>query len=238
MDPSAIKATLKVLGWCAVVLLVLAAVTVTVAVMAWHSEAARQLRRCREQVANETAALGDKVAELERERAGRKKQLEKLAQREKDLQKQLGQAKESRKRLNATLMDCLENVTLLDANLTALHGEMFTLQAEGVEMDSQNSALLAEMSWWRQKATGLEERLEAAAGEKAAAEAEREHCEARQAALQESVHGYLSEIASLHRRLQGRPSSSGRRCPPFRYLLWGLAIFFILDPLERLIFLL
>ncbi|CAI5799156.1 Hypothetical predicted protein [Podarcis lilfordi] len=106
--------------------------------------------------------------------------------------------------------------TLLDANLTALHGEMFTLQAEGVEMDGRNSALLAEMSRWRQQVAGLEERLEAAAGEKAAAEAEREHCEARQAALQESVHGYLSEIASLHRRLQGRPSSSGRRCPPFR----------------------
>ncbi|XP_034975847.1 uncharacterized protein LOC118087373 isoform X2 [Zootoca vivipara] len=212
MDPSTVKATLKVLGLCAVLLLALAAVTVSVAVMAWHSEAARQVRRCREQLANETAALGDKVAELEWERAGREKQLEKLAQREKDLQKQLGQAKENRKRLNATLMGCLENVTLLDANLTALHGEMFTLQ---VEMDSRNSALLVEMSQWRQQAAGLEERLEAAAGEKAAAEAEREHCEARQTALQESVHGYLSEIASLHRRLQGRPSSAARRCPPF-----------------------
>ncbi|XP_032992824.1 uncharacterized protein LOC117039750 [Lacerta agilis] len=32
--------------------------------------------------------------------------------------------------------------TLLDANLTAVRGEMFTLQVEGVEMDGRNSALL------------------------------------------------------------------------------------------------
>ncbi|CAI7935567.1 Hypothetical predicted protein, partial [Podarcis lilfordi] len=99
IDPSAVKATLKVLGLCAVLLLVLAAVTVSVAVMAWHSK----------RLANSGGA-GSRVAELERERAKREKQLEKLAQREKDLQKQLGQAKESRKRLNATLMGCLENV--------------------------------------------------------------------------------------------------------------------------------
>ncbi|XP_061457035.1 myosin-2 heavy chain, non muscle-like [Rhineura floridana] len=234
MDPSATKATLKALGLCAVLLVVVAAITVSVAVMVWRSEAARQLKACRERVSNETAALTDRVAELEKERAGHGKQLDKLAQREKDLQKQLSQAKGGQKRLNATLMGCLENVTLLDANLSALRNEMSTLQAEGMEMDSRNSALLVERAQWQQKVAGLEERLESAAGGRAAAEAEREHCDAREKALQESVQSYLSEIASLQRRLHGRFSSTRRRCLPFGYLLWGLASFCVLYPLEGL----
>ncbi|XP_072833938.2 coiled-coil domain-containing protein 194 isoform X3 [Pogona vitticeps] len=214
MDPSsATKATLKVLGLCFILLLLVAAVTVSVAVLVRHSEATRQLRGCQERAANETAALADRVAELERERAQRAKQLEKLAQREKDLQRQLGQAKESRKRLNATVMGCLENVTRLDANLSALQNEMFTLQAEGMDVNSQNGALLAEMAQWREQVTGLEGRLAGAVDARDAAEAEKEACNARQDALQESLQSYLAEIASLQRRLQGRssPSSSSRR---------------------------
>lgn len=110
MDPSAIRATLKVLGLCAILLLLVAAVTVSVAVMVWHSEAASQLKACHERASNETVALTDRVAELERERVERGKQLEKLAQREKELQRQLSQAKDGKKRLNATLMACWENM--------------------------------------------------------------------------------------------------------------------------------
>lgn len=47
--------------------------------------------------------------------------------------------------------------------------------------------------------------------------------------LQLSLHrqSYQAEIASLQRRLRAH-SSGRRRCPPFRYLLWGLASFCIL----------
>ncbi|KAM6465597.1 coiled-coil domain-containing protein 194 [Liasis olivaceus] len=231
MDPSATRATLKVLGLCAMLLLLVAAVTISVAVMVRQSEAARQLKGCQERASNETAALTSRVAELEQERTKREKQLEKLAQREKDLQKQLSQAKEGRKRVNATLMGCLDKMILLNANLSALHDEMSTLQAEGMKMDSQNGALLVQM-------TRLEEKLEEAIGARDVVEAEKGHCEAREKALQESMHSYLAEIASLQHRLQVRSSSARRRCPPFWYLLWGLASFCILFPLERLIFLL
>ncbi|KAJ6664318.1 hypothetical protein lerEdw1_008537 [Lerista edwardsae] len=237
MDPSATKATLKVLGLCAILLLLVAAVTVSVAVMVWHTEAARQLKACHERASNETVVLIERVAELERERAERGKQLEKWAQREKELQRQLSQAKEGKKRLNATLITCRENTTLLNTNLSVLRNEMFALQAEGTERDSQNGALQVEMARWQDQVTGLQEQLESVVGKQAAAEAEKEHCEARQNALQESLHSYQAEIASLQRRLRAN-SSARRRCPPFRYLLWGLASFCILFPLEELKFLL
>ncbi|XP_026526599.1 uncharacterized protein LOC113414097 [Notechis scutatus] len=227
MEPSATRATLKVLGLCALLLLLVAAVTISVAVMVRQSEAARQLRGCQEQASNETAALTLRVADLEQERTRREKQLEKLAQREKDLQKQLNQAKEGKKRLNATLMGCLDNMIHLNANLSALHNEMSTLQAEGMKMDSQNGALLVEM-------TKLEEKLDEAIGARDVVEAEKGHCEAREKALHESMHSYLAEIASLQQRLQVRSSSARRRCPPFWYLLWGLASFCILFRLSFL----
>uniref|UniRef100_A0ABM5ELA3 Coiled-coil domain-containing protein 194 isoform X2 n=1 Tax=Pogona vitticeps TaxID=103695 RepID=A0ABM5ELA3_9SAUR len=131
--------------------------------------------------------------------------------------------------------------TRLDANLSALQNEMFTLQAEGMDVNSQNGALLAEMAQWREQVTGLEGRLAGAVDARDAAEAEKEACNARQDALQESLQSYLAEIASLQRRLQGRSSpssSSRRRCPPFRYLFWGLVTLCALFPLEGLSFLL
>ncbi|XP_042297837.1 coiled-coil domain-containing protein 194 [Sceloporus undulatus] len=207
--------------------------------MVWHSEAARQLKGCQERITNETTALRDRVAELEEERARQRKQLERLVQREKDLQKQLSQAKEGRKTLNATLTDCLENMTRLDANLSALHHELLHLQAEEMEMDSQNGALLVQMAQWQGKAAELGAKLEEATEAQMAANAEKEHCHARESALQESVRSYLAEIASLQCRLQARSSSSSsrRKGPPFRYIFWGMAIFCILFPLEGLSFL-
>ncbi|XP_063003416.1 coiled-coil domain-containing protein 194 [Elgaria multicarinata webbii] len=239
MEPSGTKTALKVLGLCTALLFLAAVAAVSVAVVVWHTDVGRQLKGCREQAANETVVLVDRVAELEREQAARGKQLEKLAQQEKELQRQLSQAKDGRKRLNATLMGCLENTTRLDANLSTLHNEIFTLQAEGTQMGSVNGALLAEMAQWQEQMEGLQERLQEAAGARDTAEAEKQHCAAQQNALQESLHSYLAEIASLQRRLRDRSSSSARRrCPPFRYLLWGLASFCVLYPLEGLNFLL
>lgn len=127
MDPSATRATLKVLGLCAILLLLVAAVTVSVAVMVWHTEAARQLKACHERASNETVALVERVAELERERAEHGKQLEKLAQREKELQRQLSQAKEGKKRLNATLITCWEN-TVCSGGLRRRGGRVAMLE--------------------------------------------------------------------------------------------------------------
>lgn len=130
MEPSATRATLKVLGLCALLLLLVAAVTISVAVMVRQSEAARQLRGCQERASNETAALTSRVAELEQERTRREKQLEKLAQREKDLQKQLNQAKEGKKRLNATLMGCLDNMVCVGAVGNDLWGRVACWNAD------------------------------------------------------------------------------------------------------------
>lgn len=114
---SAAKATLRILALCFVLLLLVAAVTVAVALLARHAESARRLQACQERAANETAALANRVAQLEGERAQRAKELEKLARREKDLQRQLGLAKEGRKRLDATLTGCLENVVREEGRL-------------------------------------------------------------------------------------------------------------------------
>lgn len=113
MDPSATKAILRVLGLCVVLLLLVAAATVSVAVMVWHSEAVRKLQGCREQAANETAMLGGRVAELERDRAELRARLEEGARREKLLQRQLGAAKDEGRKLNTTLLSCWEHVVRL-----------------------------------------------------------------------------------------------------------------------------
>ncbi|XP_044311903.1 coiled-coil domain-containing protein 194 isoform X2 [Varanus komodoensis] len=101
--------------------------------------------------------------------------------------------------------------TLLAATLSSLHGEISTLVAEGAQMETRNGVLLAEVAQWQQKVAVLEEGLREATEARGAAEAEKEHCDARQNVLQESLHGYLAEIASLQRRLQARSSSSTRR---------------------------
>lgn len=44
-----------------------------------------------------------------------------------------------------------------------------------------------EMAQWQDQVTGLQEQLESVEGKQAAAEAEKEHCEARQNALRESL---------------------------------------------------
>ncbi|KYO34721.1 hypothetical protein Y1Q_0004240 [Alligator mississippiensis] len=187
MDPSATKAILRVLGLCVVLLLLVAAATVSVAVMVWHSEAMRKLQGCREQAANETAMLGGRVAELERDRAELRARLEEGARREKLLQRQLGAAKDEGRKLNTTLLSCWEHVTLLTDNVTALRNEVQALQAEGAQMDTRNVAVEAELARGKETLAALQRQLEAARGQQRALRGQREQCEARQSQLQDSL---------------------------------------------------
>lgn len=95
------RATLKVLGLCAALLVLVAAVTVAVAVMVWRSEAVGKLRGCQERAANESRELGNAVAELERERA-------RLQQAQDALRRELAQAHGDSKKLNGSLVSCRE----------------------------------------------------------------------------------------------------------------------------------
>ncbi|XP_033926799.1 uncharacterized protein [Melopsittacus undulatus] len=101
MDPAVPRATLKVLALCAALLVLVAAVTVAVAVMVWRSEALGKLRGCRERAANESRELGNAVAELEQERA--------RMQRVQDaLRRELAQAHGDSKKINGSLVSCRE----------------------------------------------------------------------------------------------------------------------------------
>ncbi|XP_034611278.1 coiled-coil domain-containing protein 194 isoform X3 [Trachemys scripta elegans] len=204
MDPSVTKATLKVLGLCVVLLFLVAAATVSVAVMMWHSEAVRRLQGCREQAANETSALGGRVAELERDVAELTGRLQEDAQKKQQLQKQLGQAKDEGRKLKATLLSCQERESTLSANVTALRNALTAIQLEGTEMDTRNIALQAELTQWQGKAAEQELRLEQALQQHRASEARRGQCEARQSELERSMRDYRAEIDSLQRRLSSR----------------------------------
>ncbi|XP_050790058.1 coiled-coil domain-containing protein 194 isoform X2 [Gopherus flavomarginatus] len=219
MDPSVTKATLKVLGLCVVLLFLVAAVMVSVAVMMWHSEAVRMLQGCREQAANETSALGGRVAELERDVAELTGRLQEDAQKKKQLQRQLGQAMDESRKLKATLLSCRERESMLSANMTALRNTLAAIQLEGTEMDTRNIALQAELTQWQGKATEQELRLEEALQQHQASETRRGQCEARQSELQRSIRDYRAEIESLQRQLSSR--ATRRRCPPFWYFVKG-----------------
>lgn len=101
MDPAVPRATLKVLALCAALLVLVAAVTVAVAVMVWRSEAVGKLRGCRERAANESRELGNRLEELERER-------ERLERDEDALRRELARARGDSRRGNASLVSCRE----------------------------------------------------------------------------------------------------------------------------------
>ncbi|XP_074834726.1 coiled-coil domain-containing protein 194 isoform X2 [Carettochelys insculpta] len=209
MDPSGIKATLKVLGLCVVLLCLVAAVTVSVAVTMRHSEALRKLHSCREQAANETSALVGRVAELERDMAELMGRLEEGTRGEQRLRRQLGQAQEDGRKLRASLLSCQERESSLAANLTALQHALTTIRLEGTAMDTRNVALQAELTQWQGKAAEQERRLEEALQQQQASEAWRGQCEAQQSELQHSMQDCRAEIETLRRRLSSR--ATGRR---------------------------
>lgn len=99
MDPAVPRATLKVLALCAALLVLVAAVTVAVAVMVWRSEALGNLRGCRERAANESRELGKSLEELERQRNRLERDGDMLRQ-------ELARARGDSSRDNASLVSC------------------------------------------------------------------------------------------------------------------------------------
>lgn len=110
MDPAVPKATLKVLGLCAGLLVLVAAVTVSVAVLLWRSEALGMLRGCRERAANESRVLELRLAELEQERARLQRAAAESARAEDARRRELAQARQEGKKLNSSLASCRERV--------------------------------------------------------------------------------------------------------------------------------
>ncbi|XP_056193387.1 uncharacterized protein LOC130148609 isoform X2 [Falco biarmicus] len=145
MDPAVPKATLKVLGLCAMLLVLVAAVTVAVAVMVWRSEAVGKLQGCREQAANESRELGNRVAELEQERARLQRAAAAGAQAEDALRQELTQARGDGKKLNASLASCWERAARLEANVTVLGDKVLALRRERAELARDKAALQGEL---------------------------------------------------------------------------------------------
>lgn len=108
MDPAVPKATLKVLGLSVGLLVLVAAVTVSVAVLLWRSEALGMLRGCRERAANESRVLELRLAELEQERARLQRAAAESARAEDARRRELAQARQEGKKLNSSLASCRE----------------------------------------------------------------------------------------------------------------------------------
>lgn len=108
MDPAVPKATLKVLGLCVALLVLVAAVTVSVAVLLWRSEALGMLRGCRERAANESRVLELRLAELEQDRARLQRAAAESARAEDARRRELAQAREEGEKLNSSLASCRE----------------------------------------------------------------------------------------------------------------------------------
>ncbi|XP_057254407.1 coiled-coil domain-containing protein 177-like isoform X1 [Pezoporus wallicus] len=207
MDPTVPRATLKVLGLCAALLVLVAAVTVAVAVMVWRSEAVGKLRGCREQAANASRELGNAVAELERERA-------RLQRAQDALRRELAQAHGDSKKLNGSLVSCRERAARLVANVTALGEEVLALQRERDELARGKAALEGELARGEEQALGLQQQLEQAMEQQRALRARRERCEARHRDLEATLRDYAAQVDALRR--QARNRATGRRCPPPR----------------------
>ncbi|XP_027652218.2 coiled-coil domain-containing protein 194-like isoform X2 [Falco peregrinus] len=218
MDPAVPKATLKVLGLCAMLLVLVAAVTVAVAVMVWRSEAVGKLQGCREQAANESRELGNRVAELEQEQARLQRAAVAGAQAEDALRQELTQARGDGKKLNASLASCWERAARLEANVTVLGDKVLALRRERAELARDKAALQEELAQGEAQVRGLRQQLEEAAEQQRALQAHGEQCEARQRELEATLRDYAAEVDVLRRRMRDR--ATGRRCPPSRYFLW------------------
>ncbi|XP_074783806.1 coiled-coil domain-containing protein 194 [Athene noctua] len=217
MDPAVPKATLKVLGLCAALLVLVAAVTVSVAVMVWRSEAVGKLRGCRERAANESRELGNRLAELERERSRLQRAAAAGARAEGALRRELAQARGDAKKFNVSLAACRERAARLEVKVAALGDEALALRHERAELARDKAALQEEVARGEEQALGLGQRLEEAAEQRRALRARGEQCEARQRELEAALRDYAAEVDALRRRARDRPT--GRRCPPSRYFL-------------------
>ncbi|XP_039558436.1 putative ciliary rootlet coiled-coil protein 2 isoform X1 [Passer montanus] len=205
MDPAVPRATLKVLALCAALLVLVAAVTVAVAVSLWRSEALGQLQGCRERAVNESRELGTHLGELERDR-------ERLRSDGDTLRRELARAQGDSARDNASLVSCRERAARLEANVTALGNELVALRRERAELAGDKVTLQEEVARGAEQARGLRRRLQEALEQQRELWERRERCEGRQRELQDSLRDYAAELEALRRRARDR--GSGRRCPP------------------------
>ncbi|XP_021234048.1 rootletin-like isoform X3 [Numida meleagris] len=214
MDPAVPRATLKALGLCTLLVLLVAAVTAAVAVLLWRSEALGKLRGCRERAANESRALELRLAQLERERDRLQRAAQEREREEDALRRELGRAREDGEKLSSSLRSCREQAARLEANVTALRDEVRGLRRERAELSRRNAALQEELAQGAERALGLQQRLEEAAEQRRALRARGERCEERQRELEATLRDRAAELDALRRRLG--PRTARRRCPPPR----------------------
>jgi len=108
MDPTVPRATLKAMGLCTLLVLLVAAVTAAVAVLLWRSEALGKLRGCRERAANESRALELRVAQLERERDRLQRMADERGREEDALRRELSRVRKDGEKLSSGLRSCRE----------------------------------------------------------------------------------------------------------------------------------
>ncbi|XP_038627736.1 coiled-coil domain-containing protein 194 [Tachyglossus aculeatus] len=170
------------------------------ALLLWNSDMVRQWWACREREANATVALEDWA----QEGAELRWRLQEGVRREEELGRRLARTEDSRYRLNSTLRACQKHKSEVEANVTALRGQVAAAQAESTEMGTQNIALQEELARWKEAAAGMEQRLDGALRQWQAVEAERDECRVRQFELQGNMRNHLAEITALRKQLRSR----------------------------------
>ncbi|XP_068517815.1 coiled-coil domain-containing protein 194-like isoform X2 [Anas acuta] len=211
MDPAVPKATLKVLGLSAGLLVLVAAVTVSVAVLLWRSEALGMLRGCRERAANESRVLELRLAELEQDRARLQRAVAESARAEDARRRELAQARQEGKKLNSSLASCRERAARLEANATALRDEALALRRERAELARKNAALQEELAQGTEEAKELRRWLEEAEEQRRTLRARGEKCEARQKELEKNLRDNAAEVEAQRRRRVGSRTARRRK---------------------------
>nr|WLT67961.1 coiled-coil domain-containing 194 splice variant L.Mg [synthetic construct] len=228
MDPAVPRATLKAMGLCTLLVLLVAAVTAAVAVLLWRSEALGKLRGCQERAANESRVLELRVAQLEME-LDRLQHVADERQREEDaLRRELSRVRKDGEKLNSSLRSCRVQAARLEANITALQDEAQGLRRDRAELSRRNTAQQEELAQGAERALGLQQRLEEMAEQRRALRARGERCEERQRELEatdykdddDKLKDRAAELDALRRRLG--PRTARRRCSPSRYIEWVL----------------
>nr|WLT67959.1 coiled-coil domain-containing 194 splice variant L.Gg [synthetic construct] len=228
MDPTVPRATLKAMGLCTLLVLLVAAVTAAVAVLLWRSEALGKLRGCRERAANESRALELRVAQLERERDRLQRMADERGREEDALRRELSRVRKDGEKLSSGLRSCRERAARMETNITALQDEVRGLRRERAELSRRNAALQEELAQGAERALGLQRRLEETAEQRRALRARGERCEERQRDLEamdykdddDKLRDRTAELDALQRRLG--PRTARRRCSPSRYSAWVL----------------
>ncbi|MXQ93455.1 hypothetical protein E5288_WYG021132 [Bos mutus] len=162
----------------------LAAVAAGAALLAWNlASSASRRPRCPEPAANTTAPPGDPGPEVEELR----RRLAEAARLEEALTKRLKQAERVRRELEEALRACEGRQSRLQTQLMTLKTEMEEAKAQGTQMGAENGALTEALARWEAAAAKSAQQLDEAQRRARTAEAEREACAAREAALRDHM---------------------------------------------------